>query len=225
MQYDVKKIADRLKAERKKHGISQDDLAAELKVNRGTLSSWETAWRPTDPVPPLKHLLKLCDKYKCELGYLLCEHDCKTRKATDIQDAIGLSEKSIEVLQSHCVNIRECEKDSDFTINARKAARDRNALIINAMFESDGFSWWLNAVRSCAVVKKNLSDEQIYSDYIDVQNMSFFDGDGEDISDQVKQFLFSPSDILTALNNECNHKYAVLNEQIIKEVTENGDSD
>lgn len=34
-----------------------------------------------------------------ELGYLLCEHDCKTKSSTDIHQITGLSEKSIEILK------------------------------------------------------------------------------------------------------------------------------
>ena len=98
MQYDIKKIASRLVVERKAHKLSQEDLAATLKVNRNTLSSWETAYKDSDELPRTKHLLKLCELYNCELAYLLGEIDCKTRAATDIHRATGLTEKSIQVL-------------------------------------------------------------------------------------------------------------------------------
>lgn len=98
MQYDIKKIALRLVSERKTHKFSQEKLAGILKVNRNTLSSWETAWGESSPLPPLKHLLKLCDLYNCELDYLLCEIDCKTRSATDICKATGLSPEALTVL-------------------------------------------------------------------------------------------------------------------------------
>ena len=37
----------------------------------------------------------MCDLFGCEIGYLLCDYDCKTRTATDIQKETGLSEAAI----------------------------------------------------------------------------------------------------------------------------------
>ena len=43
--------------------------------------------------------MELCNIFNCEIGYLLCEYDCKTRAATDIVKETGLSEKSIDILK------------------------------------------------------------------------------------------------------------------------------
>ena len=49
-------------------------------------------------LPCLDYLMKLCDIFDCELGYLLCEYDCKKRDTADVQNITGLSEDAIEKL-------------------------------------------------------------------------------------------------------------------------------
>ena len=89
--YDVKRIGARIRQERKLCGISQDELGAKLSVARQTIAKWERG----DSMPQLYDLLEVCNLFKCELGYMLCEYDCKTRTATDIQAETGLSEVAI----------------------------------------------------------------------------------------------------------------------------------
>ncbi len=101
MKYNIANIGNRLKAERKKAGIkSQNALAEYLNQNnyrsytRQTISKWEHGLE----MPPLDVLITLCDLFNCELGYLLCEYDCKTREKTDIHKMTGLSEAAIDIL-------------------------------------------------------------------------------------------------------------------------------
>lgn len=102
MEYIFEKIGQRMKDERKAAGIkSQDVLAEYLEKNnyrsfkRQTIAKWEKG----EECPPLDVLLTLCKLYNCELGYLLCEYDCKTRENTDIQKVTGLSEDAIDKLR------------------------------------------------------------------------------------------------------------------------------
>lgn len=100
MIYDKKKIGDRIRHERIHAKIkSQGDLAVKLNYSedsRQTVAKWENG----KVLPPLEILIKMCELFDCELGYLLCEYDCKTREITDINKITGLSEKSIRVLTS-----------------------------------------------------------------------------------------------------------------------------
>ena len=102
MNYILKNIGKRLKEERKASGFkSQDALAEYLAKNnyrsfkRQTIAKWENG----EECPPLDVLLTLCKLYKCELGYLLCEYDCKEKENTDIQKITGLSEDAINKLK------------------------------------------------------------------------------------------------------------------------------
>jgi len=94
MQYSQKKIAGRVEHERNRLGWSKGKLADELNANRNTITVWERQDK-NGRVPPLDTMLKMCGLFNCELTYLLGEHECRTRAATDVQAITGLSETSI----------------------------------------------------------------------------------------------------------------------------------
>lgn len=105
MNYNTITIGERIKTARCKpfngsSGYSQDGLAVALglaSTSRTTIRKWERG----DVLPPLEHLLKMCELFGCELGYLLGEYDLPTRSATDIQKETGLSLMAIEQLRHH----------------------------------------------------------------------------------------------------------------------------
>jgi len=96
MQYCDKKIATRIKRERELLALSQDSLGALIPANRNTIAAWEKE----KSVPSLDAMLRMCELFDCELGYLLGEYDCKTREATNIQEVTGLDEEAINRLRS-----------------------------------------------------------------------------------------------------------------------------
>lgn len=97
MTYNPETLAERLKQARKETGYSLEKVAELCNVQQyQTVSKWENG----KAMPSLEKLLALCNIYKCELGYLLGEYDCKTRTATDIHKEIGLSEVAISRLSS-----------------------------------------------------------------------------------------------------------------------------
>lgn len=63
-------------------------------VGRTTISKLEQGKGITD----LRVLIKICNFFNCELGYLLCEYDCKARDSVDIGAITGLSEEAIKIL-------------------------------------------------------------------------------------------------------------------------------
>lgn len=102
MTYNYEEIGNRLKELRKEKGLSQERLLEELEnkgvhISRGSLSDIENG--NEKGFLHLDLLSALADLYDCEIGYLLCEYDCKTGRNTDIKAVTGLSEKSIEALQ------------------------------------------------------------------------------------------------------------------------------
>lgn len=92
-------IGERIRTERKKLDLTQDGLAEKIDIgSRQTIAQWENGVA----LPPLSKLLCMCDLFGCETGYLLCDYDCKTRTATDIQKETGLSEAAInELITAH----------------------------------------------------------------------------------------------------------------------------
>lgn len=100
MKYDYQKIGKRIKQERLEAKIkSQGALADKLGYSertRQTIAKWEKG----EAVPELDYLLRMCELFDCELGYLLCEYDCKTREITDIHDTTGLSQNAIKNIRT-----------------------------------------------------------------------------------------------------------------------------
>ncbi len=138
MKYNIKdnkyKIGERIRKERIEAGYkNQSDFAVALGLkedSRQSVGSWENGIR----FPSLDMFLKMCEIFECEIGYLLCEFDCKTREETDIQKATGLSNKSIRKL---------------FLFRSRN--KETNAFFfnspINSIIEHDSFVELLEAIK------------------------------------------------------------------------------
>ncbi len=99
MKYSAEKIGKRIKLERDKKGWSQKGLGDELGQKSGAkqVSLYESG-----TLPPLDVLLKMCDIFNCELGYLLCEpgYELKTKEDNIISDSLGLDEESIDSIRN-----------------------------------------------------------------------------------------------------------------------------
>ena len=99
--YDWKKIGERIKSERKKIGMSQSSFAKYCglhETSRGTVGKWESG----EQIPDLQAMLKMCELFKCELGYVLREkgYENKTREKTDIASILKLNVFAIDTLLS-----------------------------------------------------------------------------------------------------------------------------
>lgn len=96
------------KRARKKGGYTQKSFAEEFNISIETVKNWEQGRN----VPEIETLEKLCNFFQCDVDYLLGNMQCETHDKQFIQDYTGLSEKSIDVLQtekyfksSHCIEI------------------------------------------------------------------------------------------------------------------------
>lgn len=94
IMYDLKKIGERIQSERITADLSKVELAKEVGCSRQLIAKWEKG----DGTLFLNEMLAMCNLFDCELGYLLCEYDCKTRTATDIHEETGLSEDAVNKL-------------------------------------------------------------------------------------------------------------------------------
>lgn len=94
MDYDFKAIGNRIREERNKNKLTQEKLGAAVFVKRQTIANWENAVT----YPDLNDMLRLCGVFLCELSYLLCENDCRTKDLQGVQDYTGLSEDAIKSL-------------------------------------------------------------------------------------------------------------------------------
>lgn len=94
--YNFQKIGTRIREARTNASLTQEDLGNQVGVSRWTVAGWEKG----EKMPEMAVMLNLCNLFGCELGYLLCEHDTKTRQAADICAETGLSEASVDILVS-----------------------------------------------------------------------------------------------------------------------------
>lgn len=93
----LKKFGNRLKNRRKKIGIkSQDEFAERLDVHLKTVRNWEQGRN----IPELITLINICNMLNCSPDYLLGYIDETTHNTHYISQITGLTEKSIEGIQS-----------------------------------------------------------------------------------------------------------------------------
>lgn len=99
MEYNIKKIGERIHQQRKEVlDITMEELASAVGgITRQTVSKWEKG----EGEITVNDLVKLCKVFNCDMGFLLCEYDeCKTRDLQYIHDVTGLSEETIRILES-----------------------------------------------------------------------------------------------------------------------------
>ena len=127
-QYDKEKIGERIKTQRNLHNLTQQSLSEKIGIGRTKLVQYEKG----KDLPPFDAMLEMCNMFNCELGYLLCEHEEKTRTATDIHDVTGLSEDAINKLI-------ENERKADERAKAiqRDFMKDENYTFIPTISESN----------------------------------------------------------------------------------------
>lgn len=80
------------------HGLTQDQLAYEIRSTRQTVGTWEKE-DGKNKIPNPDQILALCSFYDCDYGYLICEYDTRKHEIADIQDQTGLSEQALNVLR------------------------------------------------------------------------------------------------------------------------------
>lgn len=88
-------VGERIRKARKKAGLTQAQFASALNMSEESLKTIGR-WEKGEQTPKLDVLMKMCEIFKCEAGYLLGEFPLPTRGKADIQEATGLSQKAID---------------------------------------------------------------------------------------------------------------------------------
>lgn len=120
-------FAERLKLLRSEKGLSQEALAKDLGISKGSLGFYETCKN----IPSIEVLNDVSKYFKVSLDYLLGRSDARTTEI-DIKamcDHTGLSEQTVEFLH----NIKVKSKNPNSTYTAERVFES-----INALFCSDG---------------------------------------------------------------------------------------
>ena len=108
MKYKPEEIGKLIKTERIKHNMTQEELGEELGITGKQISNYEHG----TPIPPMDILLKICETFNCELGYILGEKDYSqgTRLKTIISNETGLNIEAINAViritgtERSCIN-------------------------------------------------------------------------------------------------------------------------
>lgn len=103
-KYNYEVIGKRIKEERKRRRISQDDFIEMLEkrnipIGRNRLSSIENG--KCAEKMELEKLVAICDIFQCDIGYLLGEYKEQTQDKHFICQQTGLTETAIDFLLPH----------------------------------------------------------------------------------------------------------------------------
>jgi len=141
--------------------MSQEKLAKKLNICRQTLSDSEKGMLKLT----IEDLVKICELFECDIGYLLGKHDEKERDVADVREVTGLSEKAVNKLK----------------LFQSKTGYEKNIAFLNAVIESKNFDdlawscmeyltaysiWW----RSYRVKGAKSSPRNCHSERIDIKN-------------------------------------------------------
>lgn len=131
MKYNKEKIGKVILAERLKLNMSQDKLGKELGIVGKQISNYEKG----KLIPPIDVMLKLCDIFNCELGYLLGEPDYSdgTKIKTAITKFTGLNMDTLNNIRTITGTEKKC---LDFGNNSESYRSILNSLFSSAYFNN-----------------------------------------------------------------------------------------
>lgn len=152
MKYSSEEIGKRIRELRQSKKWSQEQLGRKVNTSGKQISNYEKG----APIPPIDVMLKLCDIFDCELGYILCEDDYKagTKLDTIIERRTGLNTDSIDALHL----ITGTERHSPHW-GHQSAAFKR---ILNTLLVEPSFRYLMEALYdldSCIVHNQELYEE------------------------------------------------------------------
>lgn len=106
MKYSTEEIGKKIKSERLSRKWSQEQLGQKIGTTYKQISNYENG----KLIPPMDILLKLCDIFNCELGYILGEdeYNAGTKLDTIIEHSLGLNTSSTKALQYITGKNRNC---------------------------------------------------------------------------------------------------------------------
>lgn len=95
IEFDKRIIAQRILSERNLKGWTQKELHERVETySEKTVRDWEKG----NTKIPTEGLIKLAEIFECDVNYLIGKYEYRTKEATDICKATGLSEAAINIL-------------------------------------------------------------------------------------------------------------------------------
>lgn len=173
-------------------------FAERVQISRPTLDAWE---KGEGNSPTISDLLRLCEVFNCDFGYLVGEYEERTRPITDICKETGLSSKAVEVILS--------AKDTPVLSAMNRLLEYGNGRILEAITEYLTFSLkdeiWIYDDGSASVIPQELREPR--AQVIGAVLSSAFSSKGDDHSridsdGASKIFLMRIEEMLSQLRRE-----------------------
>lgn len=92
-----KAIGDRIKKEREALHISKGELLSKIFMSEKSHKT-VTAWENGERLPDLESLARMADLFCCDIGYLLCDYDERTRDLADVCAVTGLCPGAVNAI-------------------------------------------------------------------------------------------------------------------------------
>lgn len=131
MTHNFESIGKRIKKARENAGLSKASVARSLDFDQyQTVYNWEEG----KATPSIKTLLKLCDLFDCDLGYLVGEYSCPRMDLSVAHESLGLAPDALSILQGMNENGNQKELDLisefiTFTSNYPSYSNDKELLV------------------------------------------------------------------------------------------------
>ena len=136
MIYSAEITGKIIKSERDKRNWSQKKLGDELGVSGKQISNYESGTL----MPPMDILIKMCEVFECEMGYLLNEENYAdgTKLMTAIKDKLGLNTESVNALMHITGTEKSCVSFGYQSENNRR--------ILNMFLSSPAFEYFYDCL-------------------------------------------------------------------------------
>ncbi|MCL1859101.1 MAG: helix-turn-helix domain-containing protein [Oscillospiraceae bacterium] len=160
-------VGEKIKTLRKEKKWSQDELAEKLEwKSRQTVSEWEKGHFTL----PVDELIKMCNLFDCDIGYLMGEYETKKHIAADVQEVTGLSEETIKNL----IKFKELTTGNKEDIWVYGQILDVINLLISHEFEDKLFECiaaylWHKYENTRIIDKEDIG--KLYTEYLDVNQL------------------------------------------------------
>ncbi len=97
-----KLIGDRIHTERKRLKLNRENFLIAVGWQPSS-TKMLSAWEKGERLPDLDSLSRMAELFSCDVGYLLCDYDERTRDSADLCKLTGLSERAANTL----LNLKE----------------------------------------------------------------------------------------------------------------------
>jgi len=164
-QKELSKIGKRIEELRKDKGWTQETLAEKIGISRNTLTKLEGGFRDFKSGEFIK-ISKALDNVSVDYLLGLSKNPYGDADDKAIEKRLGLTAAAISTLEMYQKEVVPTPYDSKEFIDLRAKVLKESGKIVDTVIGSENFSWLIQAIRSYAIKKPKLTDENAYSEYI-----------------------------------------------------------